>query len=124
MLAKQHSEHLLEPINGGSWVKPCIRHGLNVHCDLVKLQQLRARLPPPPHPPSFGCFYRCSAPSAMHGRTAGVEDLPPHLAAAIIRQAFDRGGRQLLPWLQLSLVSRHAVVDASLHVLVLHLGTV
>ena len=39
-------------------------------------------------------------------RSVGFEDLPPHLAAAIVRQAFDAEGRRLLPWLRLSLVSK------------------
>ncbi len=43
---------------------------------------------------------------AMHDcRTAGIEDLPPHLVADIIRLAF-AVDRRLLPWLRLSLVSR------------------
>ncbi len=39
-------------------------------------------------------------------RSAGFEDLPPHLAAAIVQLAFHAEGRRLLPWLQLSLVSK------------------
>ena len=49
----------------------------------------------------------------MHGgRTAGIEDLPVHLVADIIRLAFD-ADRRLLPWLRLSLVSRCEGHDAT-----------
>ena len=43
----------------------------------------------------------------MQGRgSAGFDDLPPHLAAAVVHLAFDAEGRRLLSWLHLSLVSR------------------
>ena len=60
-----------------------------------------------PHPlrpvslPSSGVSH-----GAMHGgRSAGIEDVPLHLVADIMRLAFD-ADRRLLPWLRLSLVSR------------------
>ena len=60
-----------------------------------------------PHPPplmsllSPGVLY-----GAMRaGRTAGIEDLPPHVVADIVRLASD-ADRRLLTWLRLSLVSR------------------